>query len=116
MTTTKIIVLFDNTPIGAMRAFTLTKKYGTSEDGYQWENVKLEGSRMRLDRLKVADVFSRSFINVAAQKYPVQIVVMEDDQEVQKIHNAWFSSIGYSYTSGDWIILESFMIEAEKVT
>ncbi len=63
----------------------------------------------------MSEVFSRGFVHVAAQKYPVQIVIVEDKKEIQKIHNAWFTSIGYIYTTGDWIILEEAILEAEKI-
>jgi hypothetical protein len=109
MTTTTIIVLFGDKPIGAIQSLTTI-----TNDGYT--NPTLKSFRMRLDKTRMSEVFSRGFVHVAAQKYPVQIVIVEDKREIQKIHNAWFTSIEHTFTTGDWVILEEAVLEAEKIT
>lgn len=114
MTTTAIIVLFGDKPIGAIQSLTTIKAAATSEDGYP--SYTLKSFRMRLDKTKIAEIFSREYVHVAAQKYPVQIAMIVDKKEVQRIHNVWFTSVGYTYTSGDWAIVEESVLEAEKIT
>lgn len=119
MTTTAIIVLFGDNPIGAIQSLTTIKTAAASEDGYP--SYTLKSFRMRLDKTKIAEIFSREYVHVAAQKYPaqkypVQIAMIVDKKEVQRIHNVWFTSVGYTYTSGDWAIVEEAVLEAEKIT
>ena len=111
--TTTILVCLNDVPVGAIQSFTL-KEFKSVEDGYS-TNCKIEGSRMVLDKTKIAELFSRGFVHEKAQIYPIQIIV-KDDVVVTKIHNAWFNAIDYTYTTGDWIILENLVLEAEEVT
>jgi hypothetical protein len=114
---TSILVFFGDVPIGAIQSFTLKSKVTVAaEDGYQFHSHQLDGTRMRLVKDRLGDLFGNLRYIVASQAYPVQIVVSEDGKIVQQIHNVWLSGIDHSYTSGDWIIIENFASEAERVT
>lgn len=78
-------------------------------------------SRVRFDRLRVAEAFSRGFMHVSAQAYPFDIVIVDrqkSDQGAQistVIKNVWISGIDYSYSASDWIITDNMQWEAETI-
>lgn len=81
---------------------------------------RLSISRLRLDRLKISEIFLDGYLHVASQKYPVQIVVEQTDEgktyPLAKIQNAWFVAIDLVYTTtADYVIVENSVLEAEYI-
>lgn len=75
---------------------------------------KITATRVRFDKVKIAEAFSRGYVNAKSQMYPLQIVG-ENDEEVVTIQNCWISDVDYTYQSADWIITDAVEFEAEKV-
>jgi hypothetical protein len=107
MTTTNILVLVNEKPIGAIETLTLKESRG---------NHRLEISRMRMAKERLAETFEKANFHVAAQKYPVHIVVMEDKVETLRATNVWLSGIATAYTTDEWILSEGVEAECEFIT
>src|SRR5574338_263435 len=75
---------------------------------------KITTSRVRFDKVQIAEAFARGHIAAQTQMYPVQIVA-ENEEEVCTIQNAWITSQDYSYTTADWVITDAVEFEAERV-
>jgi hypothetical protein len=70
--------------------------------------------RARLVKSRLVEVFQRGQVNVASQKYPLTIVI-KDNKTITKIEHAWITSMGYSYESGEWVLIDEIKLEAEKI-
>lgn len=75
---------------------------------------KITASRTRFNRLVLEEIFSRGYVHKAAQKFPFQIEI-QDDQMITTIQNAWIEDISYSYQTNDWVIVEEMKLEAEEI-
>lgn len=79
-------------------------------------NISVKATRIRFDRLRMEEVFSRGFFHVHSQKIPLQIE-MDDGNVETKIKNCWLKSDNkYTYTTKDYIIVENAELEAESIT
>lgn len=105
-----IKVLIDNNIVGVIQSFSL-KTFPSSD-----KSPEIDISRMRLDKLKMGELFIRSFVHKDAQLVPVQIVVEDDGQEIFKIQNVWFEKIEKTFTANEWIIAEGVEAMAETVS
>ena len=91
---------------------------------------KLWISRIKLDQSKLKKIFTQNQVYVAAQQYPMQIVIEEEikeilnpmqniireAKEILKIHNAWITGMGHSFTSTDCVVVEDVHLDAEYIT
>jgi hypothetical protein len=107
----KISIVAGKITIGAIETLTIKESHNT--------HPEIWVSRMRMDRAKLADIFTNGDFYVAAQRWPFHILI-EDSGETQIIkmeaHNIWMSSIGKYYMSQDWIIAEDINLQAEYVS
>lgn len=130
---TNIIILVNNTPVGAVQSLAINEKrpikmideVGT--DGHvdsvpnQSTNITGTCQRIRFDRLRVAEAFGRGFVHVASQVYPFDIVVLDKQKRDQGsqistvIKNVWISGISYTYQTSDWVITDTMEWEAETI-
>jgi len=130
---TNIIILVNNTPVGAVQSLAITERrpirmideVGT--DGHvdsvpnQSTNVTGTCQRIRFDRLRIAEAFSRGFIHAKSQVYPFDIVVLDKQKRDQSsqistvIKNVWIGEISYTYQVSDWVISETMNWEAEDI-
>src|SRR5574337_1440758 len=106
-----IITAGDNQPVGACESITIKEK--RSEN--QVTSIALEIPRMRLDRTKLDDLFSRGYFHVMSQIYPLHISILEDKIETVHIHNVWLTGIGVSFSTDEWIVAEGVELEAESI-
>jgi hypothetical protein len=106
MTTTNILVLAGDKPIGAIQSISV--KENTSDN-------KLEILRMRLSRSRLSETFEGGHFHVTAQKYPVHIVVLDDGIETMRATNVWILGIDKTFTTDEWIIAELVQAECESV-
>lgn len=74
----------------------------------------IQTTRMRFDKLAVAEAFSRGFVHVQSQRYPFDIEA-ENSEEITTVRNCWITSCSYTYTSQDWIISDGMDLIAENV-
>lgn len=78
-------------------------------------------TRIRFDRLRIAEAFGRGFVHVASQRVPFDIVIMDNwngDNEsavITTIKNVWIEKISYSYGASDWIIVDDMSWKAETI-
>lgn len=113
MSTAIIITTPDNQAIGACESIII--KEARSEDN-KFTSVKLEVPRMRFVRERLGTIFSGEQFQVASQRYPVYISVLEDKIETVHLHNVWIMGISVSYMTDEWIIAEGIELEAEYLT
>lgn len=132
---TNIIIKVNGQAVGAVqnlrinenRPITMVNEIGTdgSIDSLPTASTTIGGScsRIRFDRLRVAEAFSRNFIHPSAQVFPFDIVIYdiqngdEDSDTVIAtiIKNVWIESIDYSYDAGNWIITDNMGWKAEHI-
>jgi len=140
---TNIIIKVNNTPVGAVQSLNITEQrtikmideVGTDGhiDSAPQTSTKITGdcTRVRFDRLRAAEAFSRSFVHVASQIYPFDIFIYDRqktavdftsglpsnnlDTIITVIKNVWINNISYSYTTTDWIIQDKMNFEAETI-
>jgi hypothetical protein len=130
---TNILILVGSTPVGAVQTLNITEarsikmvpEVGTDGfiDSSPESSTVITGTceRIRFDRLRIAEAFSRGFIHVSAQAYPFDIVIL-DRQKADRssqistvIKNVWISQISYGYKADNWIISDNMDWKAENI-
>lgn len=130
---TNIIIMVNETAVGAIQSMAISEKRGikmideVGTDGHidsvpnVSTNITGTCQRVRFDRLRIAEAFSRGFIHVASQVYPFDIVILDRQKRAQSlqistvIKNVWISGIDYTYQTSDWVITDSMTWEAESI-
>jgi len=130
---TNIIIMVNQTPVGAIQSMTINEKRGikmideVGTDGHidsvpnVSTNITGTCQRVRFDRLRIAEAFSRGFVHVASQVYPFDIVIIDKQkrntgaQISTVIRNVWISGISYTYQANDWVITDNMEWEAETI-
>jgi hypothetical protein len=120
-------------PVGAVQSMSISEKRAikmvdeVGTDGHidsvpnQSTNISGSCQRVRFDRLRVAEAFSRSFVHVQSQAYPFNIVIFDKQtadpttQISTVISNVWISGIDYTYQISDWVITDTMTWEAETI-
>ena len=121
-------------PIGAVQSMAISEKRAikmideVGTDGHidsvpnQSTNITGTCQRVRFQKLRIAEAFDRSFLHVAAQIYPFDIIIFDrqklansNAQVVTIIKNVWISGIDYTYQVSDWVITDSMTWEAEFI-
>jgi len=130
---TNILIMVGNHAVGAIQSLDITEdrnikmvdEVGT--DGHidsvpvASTNIKGTCKRVRFDKLRIAEAFSRGFVHVASQAYPFDIMIIDkqkrdpNSQIATVIKNVWIKSIQYAYTVSDWIITDNMSWEAETI-
>lgn len=116
--TTNILIFAANKKdaIGAIERLSIEEKKSVHADGHISIDARLKITRMRMARSKLSETFQDSNFHVAAQVYPVHIVVIEDKVETIRATNVWISGIDKAYTTDEWIIAETVEAECEFIT
>lgn len=130
---TNIIITVNDIAVGAVQSLQVREERGikpideVGTDGHidsvpnTSTNISGSCSRIRFDRLRVAEAFSRSFIHVASQIYPFDIVILDKQKQSNAewvstvIKNVWIQSIEYTYSASDWIITDNMTWMAESI-
>ena len=120
-------------PVGAVqtmqvkedRTIKMVNEVGTDGhiDSVPTASTNITGSckRVRFDKLRIAEAFDRSFMHVAAQVYPFDIIIIDrqkyalNSQVSTVIKNVWIKSIDYTYDTDNWIISDTMSWEAETI-
>lgn len=130
---TNIIIKVGTIAVGAIQTIGITEarpvrtipEVGT--DGFidsapnASTNITVNCTRIRFDRLRIAQAFSRGFIHATAQRYPFDIEIYDQqslattEQIVTTVKNCWITNINYSYSATDWIISETMNCQAETI-
>ncbi len=130
---TNILILVGNTPVGAVQSLSIGEKrpikmideVGTDGhiDSVPTGSSNFIGTcrRVRFDRLRIAEAFSRGFTHVQSQAYPFDIVIIDKqkadvaNQVSTVIKNVWITGIDYEYNADNWIITDNMSWEAETI-
>lgn len=130
---TNIIILVNNTAVGAVQSLSISEKrnikmideVGTDGhvDSVPNQSTSVSGScqRVRFDRLRITEAFSRGFLHAAAQVYPFDIVILDKQKRNQGsqistvIKNVWISGLDYAFQVSDWVITDTMNWEAETI-
>lgn len=120
-------------PIGAVQSMAISEKRAikmideVGTDGHidsvpnQSTNITGTCQRVRFQKLRIAEAFDRSFLHVAAQVYPFDIIIFDKqkfatgNQITTVLKNVWISGIDYTYQVSDWVITDSMTWEAEYI-
>jgi len=128
-----VTVAGSNSVVGAIQSLQITESRNikmideVGTDGHvnsvpnQSTTIKGSCSRVRYDRLRIAEAFSRGFVHVASQVYPFDIVILDKQkrnvgsQISTVIKSVWINSIEYTYNVSDWVIMDNMQWEAETI-
>ena len=105
---TQILIKFKDETIGAIQSYKVLKEL------YQDQYPMIEAGRVRFDRDKTKNTFSRDFVSKHSQIYPVDIVVV-DVEDTVTLRNAWIEESGYVYTSKEYLILDKVVFVVEGI-
>ncbi len=130
---TNMIVMVNDRPVGAIQSMSINEKRSikmideVGTDGHidsvpnMSTNITGTCTRVRFDRLRVAEAFSRGFVHAASQVYPFDIVILDKQKRDQGsqistvIKEVWIAGIDYTYQANDWVITDSMTWEAETI-
>jgi hypothetical protein len=130
---TNILILVNGTAVGAVQSLTVNEnrsikminEVGTDGniDSVPSTSTTIGGNctRIRFDRLRIAEAFGRGFIHVASQVYPFDIVILDKQKRDQSnqistiIKNVWIESISYTYNVSDWVLSDQMNWKAETI-
>lgn len=132
---TNIIIKVGDNVVGAVQTMAITEarpnirmidEVGT--DGHidsapnQSTNISGTCNRVRFDRMRIAEAFSRGFIHVKAQRIPFDIEIHDRFHDadpgsaiVTTIKNVWIKSINYTYQVSDFIVTDDMAFDAEDI-
>lgn len=86
-------------------------------------NISGTCRRVRYDRLRVAEAFSRGFLHAKSQRIPFNIDIYDkwngdgtDSVIVTVIKNVWITGIDYSYAADNWVITDNMSWIAEDIS
>jgi hypothetical protein len=130
---TNIIIMVNDRAVGAIQRMNVDEKRSikmideVGTDGHidsvpnMSTNITGTCERIRFDRLRVAEAFSRGFVHAASQVYPFDIVILDKQKRAQGnqistvIKEVWIAGISYVYQASDWIITDTMTWEAETI-
>jgi len=133
---TQIAILVNGNPVGAIQSFGQTQARSTkpiTEVGTDGvieivpsgaAQISLSIQRMVFDGLSITEAFKRGFMNIAAQRIPFDIVVVDKFSSgsnsdpnclVTVYKNCWFTNISKTYSSQDYVISENANVSCETV-
>ena len=132
---TMIVIKVNDNPVGAIQKLSINESREIStfdevgRDGHidsaPTKSADITGSceRIRFDRLKIAEAFSRGFVHAKSQRVPFEIHIidtMAGDVEsgsavVTVIKNVWIKNISYAFDATNWAISDSMDWVAEDI-
>lgn len=130
---TNIIIKVNDKAVGAVQKLTINEVRGIQTvdeigtdghiDSVPNKSTDISGScsRIRFDKLRIAEAFSRGFVHVSSQIYPFDITIIDrqakasGEQIVTTIKNVWIKDINYTYSVSDWIITDEMNWVAETI-
>jgi hypothetical protein len=131
---THIVIRVGPNPVGAIqtievreeRTVTPVDEVGTDGhiDSAPTRSTNISGTcrRVRYDRLRVAEAFSRGFLHAKSQRIPFNIDIFDkwngdnENMIVTTIKNVWITGIDYSYAADNWIITDNMSWMAEDIS
>jgi len=92
-------------------------------DGVPNKSTDISGgcTRIRFDRMRVAEAFSRGFLHVHSQRVPFDIVIIDNWNGagnlslVTTIRGVWIENISYAYGVDNWIVSDDMKWKAQAI-
>lgn len=130
---TNIVIKVGPNTVGAVQTLSITEnrpismvdEVGTDGhiDSVPNKSTDVSGSceRIRFDRMRISEAFSRGFVHVAAQRVPFDIVIIDNwngdgnSALITTVKNVWIEQITYSYKVSDWVITDQMNWKAETI-
>jgi len=130
---TNIVIRVGPNPVGAVqtlsinerRSITMIDEVGTDGhiDSAPSKSADISGNcrRIRFDRLRVSEAFSRGFLHAKSQRIPFDIDIYDkwagdgESMIITTIKNVWIESISYSYGADNFIIADEMGWQAEDI-
>lgn len=131
---TNINILVEGIAVGAIQSMDVSEsgsikmvdEIGTDGhiDSARNSSVNVTGSckRTRFAGQRIAEAFMRGYVHVKSQRLPFDIEIQDnfkgaDDASIviTTVRNVWIKSIDYTYSSNDFIIIETMSWEAESI-
>lgn len=131
---TNIIIKVGPNTVGAIQKLNITEsraiqtidEVGTDGhiDSVPHKSTDISGNcdRIRFDRMRISEAFSRGFLHVHAQRVPFDIVIIDtwngdnNNSLVTIVKNVWIESIDYGFSASDFIISDSMKFKAESIS
>ena len=131
---TMIVLRVGPNPIGAVQELSITEdrsiqtidEVGTDGhiDSAPNSSTKITGTckRIRYDRQRITEAFSRGFLHVKSQRVPLTLDIYDkydgDNGNViiTTVSNIWINNIQYSYSASDFILADSMSFTAEDIS
>lgn len=130
---TNILIKIGPNTVGAIQDLTITEdrplktidEVGT--DGHidivptGSTNISGNCTRIRYDRMRITEAFSRGFVHLSSQRVPFDIVIIDtwngdgNSSLVTTIKNVLIKQISYGYKADNWIVSDSMQWEAETI-
>jgi hypothetical protein len=137
---TNILISVGPNPVGAIQDITITEtrplkmidEVGT--DGHidsvpnMSTNIKGTCKRVRYDRMRISEAFSRGYVHAHSQRYPFDITIIDgwngnplnlsdtSQDIITTIKNVWIAEISFTYQTSDWVIVDNMSFEAESIS
>jgi len=130
---TNIVIRVGITAVGAIqtinfteqRTITMVDEVGTDGhiDSSPTASTNITGSctRIRFDRARVTEAFSRGFLHIHAQRIPFDIDIYDiasgdgSTAIITTVKNVWFNNLQFSYSATNWLISEEAGFAAEGI-
>lgn len=130
---TNIVISVGPNTVGAVqelnidesRAIMMINEVGTDGhiDSVPHQSTNITGTcrRIRFNKMRIAEAFSRSFVHVHSQRFPFDIVVIDqwngsdNNALITTIRNVWIKRINTRYQANDWIVADDMDWEAETI-
>lgn len=131
---TQIVIKVGPNTIGAIQNLSVTEarnilmidEVGTDGhiDGVPNKSTDISGEckRIRFDRMRVAEAFSRGFLHTHAQRIPFDIVVIDNwngdgnSAIITTIQGVWIENISYAYGVDNWVISDDMRWKAQSIS
>ena len=131
---TMIVVLVNNNPVGAIQTLSISERRSVKMipeiglDGFvdsapnQATEISGNCTRVRLDRMRATEAFSRGFIHLASQRIPFDIQIIDrfvgasmDEAIVTMVRNVWLTDVSTDYSASDYVIADKISWKAEQI-
>jgi hypothetical protein len=131
---TNIVIVVNGNPIGAIQTLNVTEtrnlvmvdEIGT--DGHidsaptKSTDYTIACTRIRFNRMRIAEAFGRGFIHAKSQRIPFDIEIHDRFHDadpgnaiVTTIQNCWIGEINYQYNADNFIITDTMNLQAEDI-
>jgi hypothetical protein len=133
---TMIIIKVGSEPVGAVQTLSISEtrtinmfsEVGTDGaiDSCPTASSVISGTckRLRFDRLRITEAFSRGFLHVKSQRIPFDIEIIDQfngavgsgSEVVTTIENVWINSLTYAYSQDNWAVFDDMGWQAETIS